>query len=78
VSRVVPAATFDDAIDATLEQVSRSPATSLALTKWLFYKLDSLSVEDGIAAGVVTDVEARATGEFRLGLLRTLDGGVTE
>jgi methylglutaconyl-CoA hydratase len=68
VSRVVPAATFDDDINATLEQISQSPATALALTKWLLYKLDSLSFEDGIAAGVVTNVEARATDDFKAGL----------
>jgi methylglutaconyl-CoA hydratase len=68
VSRVVPAATFDDDINATLEQIGRSPVTSLALTKWLLYKLDALSFEDGIAAGVVTNVEARATEDFRSGL----------
>ena len=67
-SRVVPAATFDEDINATLEQISQSPATSLALTKWLLYKLDSLSFEDGIAAGVVTNVEARATDDFKAGL----------
>jgi methylglutaconyl-CoA hydratase len=70
VSRVVPAATFDEDINATLEQISRSPATALALTKWLLYKLDSLSFEDGIAAGVVTNVEARATDDFKAGLRR--------
>jgi methylglutaconyl-CoA hydratase len=70
VSRVVPAASFDDDINAVLEQISRSPATTLALTKWLLYKLDSLSFEDGVAAGVVTNVEARATDDFRAGLRR--------
>lgn len=70
VSRVVPAATFDDDINATLEQISRAPATALALSKWLFYKLDSLSFEDGIAAGVVTNVEARATEDFKVGVRR--------
>lgn len=70
VSRVVPAATFDEDINATLEQISQAPATALALTKWLFYKVDSLSFEDGIAAGVVTNVEARATEDFRQGLRR--------
>jgi methylglutaconyl-CoA hydratase len=70
VSRVVPAATFDDDINATLEQISQSPTTALALTKWLFYKLDSLSFEDGIAAGVVTNVEARATQDFKAGVRR--------
>ncbi len=68
VNRVVPAATFDDDTNATLEQISQSPATALALTKWLLYKLDSLSFEDGIAAGVVTNVEARATDDFKTGL----------
>jgi methylglutaconyl-CoA hydratase len=70
VSRVVPSATFDEDINATLEQISQSPSTSLALTKWLFYKLDSLSFEDGIAAGVVTNVEARATEDFKAGVRR--------
>lgn len=70
VSRVVPAATFDNDINATLEQISQSPSTSLALTKWLFYKLDALSFEDGIAAGVVTNVESRATEDFKAGVRR--------
>jgi methylglutaconyl-CoA hydratase len=73
VSRVVPAATFDEDINATLEQISQAPATSLALTKWLLYKLDSLSFEDGIAAGVVTNVEARATDDFNAGLRRSTE-----
>jgi len=68
VSRVVPAATFDDEVHAALEQISRSPTTALALTKWLFYKLDSLSFDDGIAAGVVTNVEARSTEDFKKGV----------
>ena len=70
VSRVVPAASFDDDVHATLQQISVSPATALALTKWLFYKLDALSFEDGIAAGVVTNVEARSTDDFKAGLRR--------
>ena len=70
VSRVVPAATYDDEVDATLHQISRAPTTALALTKWLFYKLDSLSFEDGIAAGVVTNVEARSTDDFKKGVRR--------
>lgn len=70
VSRVVPAASFDDDVNATLEQISTSPATSLALTKWLFYKLDALSFEEGVAAGVVTAVEARSTEDFKTGVRR--------
>lgn len=76
VSRVLPAASFDGDVEAVLAGLTRSSATSLALTKWLLYKLDALSFEDGIAAGIVTNVEARATGDFRAALrnLRTGDG----
>lgn len=70
VSRVLPAASFEQDVAAVLAGMSASPSTSLALTKWLFYKLDSLSFEDGVAAGVVTDVESRATAEFQEGVRR--------
>jgi methylglutaconyl-CoA hydratase len=65
VSRVIPAAAFDADVDAVLAGLALLSPTSLALTKWLHYKLDALSFEDGIAAGVVTNVEARATEDFR-------------
>lgn len=74
VSRVLPAASFDADVEAVLAGLSRSSATALALTKWLLYKLDALSFEDGIAAGIVTNVEARATADFRAALKRQLDG----
>jgi enoyl-CoA hydratase/carnithine racemase len=74
VSRVVPAVTYDEDVAAVLAGISRSPATSLALTKWLLYKLDALSFDDGIAAGVVTNVEARATDDVRTRLRQILDG----
>jgi enoyl-CoA hydratase/carnithine racemase len=57
-------------VDATLQQIGRAPTTALALTKWLFYKLDSLSFDDGIAAGVGTNVEARSTEDFKKGVRR--------
>ena len=74
VSRVLPAASFEADVDAMLSGLTGSSATSLALTKWLLYKLDSLSFEDGIAAGIVTDVEARATEDFRAALRRRNEG----
>ena len=75
VSRVLPAASFDADVDAVLAGLSRSSATALALTKWLLYKLDTLSFEDGIAAGIVTNVEARSTEDFRAAVRRQLGGG---
>ena len=44
------------------------PVVPMALTKWLFNKLDELSFADGIAAGIVTNVEARLTDDFREGV----------
>jgi methylglutaconyl-CoA hydratase len=73
VSRVLPAASYEQDVLAVLRGISASPSTSLALTKWLLYKLDALSFEDGVAAGVVTDVESRATAEFQEGVKRMAD-----
>ncbi|MEX2177415.1 MAG: enoyl-CoA hydratase/isomerase family protein [Gemmatimonadaceae bacterium] len=73
ISRVLPAATYEQDVAAALAGMAQSPSTSLALTKWLLYKLDALSFEDGVAAGVVTDVEARATAEFQDGVRRMAD-----
>lgn len=73
VSRVLPAASYDQDIISVLAGMSGSPSTSLALTKWLLYKLDALSFDDGVAAGVVTDVEARATTEFQDGVRRLME-----
>jgi methylglutaconyl-CoA hydratase len=74
VSRVLPAASFEADVEAMLAGVSRSSPTSLALTKWLLYKIDTLSFDDGTAAGIVTDVEARATEDFRAALRRHVNG----
>lgn len=74
VSRVLPEVTYEESVSAVLTGLSRSSPTSLALTKWLLYKLDSLSFEDGIAAGVVTNVEARSTEDFRASLRQMREG----
>ena len=68
VSRILPGRTFDADVERIVEEMVRSPKTAMALTKWLFNKLDELSFADGIAAGVVTNVEARMTEDFREGV----------
>lgn len=68
VSRILPGRTFDADVERIVEEMARSPKTAMALTKWLFHKLDELSFSDGIAAGVVTNVEARLTEDFREGV----------
>lgn len=68
VSRILPGRTFDVDVERIVEEMARSPKTAMALTKWLLNKLDELSFADGIAAGVVTNVEARMTEDFREGV----------
>ena len=68
VSRILPGRTFDADVTRIVEEMARAPKTAMALTKWLFHKLDELSFNDGIAAGVVTNVEARLTEDFRAGV----------
>lgn len=68
VSRILPGRTFEADVERIVEEMSQSPKTAVALTKWLFNKLDELSFADGIAAGIVTNVEARLTDDFREGV----------
>ena len=72
VSRVLPSDGFDAAVDEALRGLAKAPPIAMGLTKRLFNALDALDVPEGIAAGVETNVEARATPEFRAGLERFL------
>ena len=70
VSRVLPAGEFESGVDAVALGLAKSPPTALALTKTLFYDLDGLDFDRGIAAGVHRNVEARLTEDFRAGVRR--------
>jgi methylglutaconyl-CoA hydratase len=72
VSRVFPASTFDQDVQTVVADLAKAPREALRLTKRLFYELDSLRFEDGVALGAQTNVEARATDEFRQGVSRFL------
>ncbi len=74
VSRVVPAGTLDAAADEVAHAVAASPPGAVALTKRLFYDLDGASFRDGIALGARVNVDARASGEFKDGVRRFLEG----
>ncbi|MBX6330551.1 MAG: enoyl-CoA hydratase/isomerase family protein [Gemmatimonadaceae bacterium] len=73
VSRVLPAGGFDAAVQEIVAGLAASPPGALALTKRLFYELDTLGFADGIALGARTNVEARSTDEFRDGVRAFLD-----
>src|SRR5881275_1503868 len=53
VSRVFPAPEFDQRSRGVLDQLADAPPSSLASTKTLFYKLDTLGFLEGISAGIV-------------------------
>ena len=68
VSRVLPAATFDADVDAVLAGLAKSPRTAMAMTKRLLYAIDGVSFAEALEDGVDTNVEARATHDFREGV----------
>jgi len=70
VSRVVPASDFDAAIEKLVAELAATPTEALRMTKRLFYELDGMSFEDGVACGARANVEARATADFREGVRR--------
>lgn len=70
VSRVFSSAEFDKASMAVLEGLAGAPFSAVAATKKLFYKLDDMGFLDGISAGIIANADARATDDFRAGVLR--------
>lgn len=68
VSRVSPAASFDDDVEALLARLASAPPAALRLTKRLFYDLDSLDFAAGLDLAARVNVEARSTDEFREGV----------
>jgi methylglutaconyl-CoA hydratase len=70
VSRVLADADFDAVVADVAATLATSPPLALRLTKRLFYALDGVGFEEGIALGVRANVEARATDDFRTGVRR--------
>jgi enoyl-CoA hydratase/carnithine racemase len=70
VSRVLPAVQYEAEVESTMAKLAATPPAAIRLTKRLFYALDSRGFEAGIALGAQTNVESRATPEFREGMRR--------
>ncbi len=68
VSRVFPAREFDTVSQRVLEQLAASPASAMAATKNLFYRIDNLAFLDSISVGIVANADARSTAAFREGV----------
>ncbi|MDZ7630431.1 MAG: enoyl-CoA hydratase/isomerase family protein [Gemmatimonadaceae bacterium] len=73
VSRCIPTAIFPAEVSKTLEALVRTPRTAISLTKRLLYRMDDLDFAESIGVGVATNVESRATEDFRAGVRRFLD-----
>ena len=65
VSRVVPDGSLDADAGALLGALASGAPSALAMTKRLFYGLDGLSFDEGIAAGARVNALARSTPDFR-------------
>jgi len=65
VSRLLPAAAFEEEAGKVLSQLSGSSASALALLKQQFYGLDGLGFEAGLRLGAKVNAVARATAAFR-------------
>ncbi len=70
VSRVFASREFEQLSKAVLDKLADAPASAMAATKSLFYKLDMLGFLDGISAGIVANADARSTAAFREGVKR--------
>jgi methylglutaconyl-CoA hydratase len=72
VTRVLPDAELDTGSRLLLEQLAAASPSAMHLTKKLFYELDDLSVDDGIALGARINALARTTADFRAAIARFL------
>ena len=73
VTRVVPDAALEKEARSLAQVLAGSSASALALTKQLFYQLETRSLSEGIALGAKVNALARSTPDFRSAVARFLD-----
>ena len=73
VSRVLPAAGFDGAVDQLLSSMAAASSSAVALIKRQLYELDGRSFEEGISLGAKVNAVARATPDFKEAVGRFLE-----
>jgi methylglutaconyl-CoA hydratase len=72
VSRICPDAELDSVALELARQLAGSSGTAIALTKQLFYQMDGLSLNEGIARGAQVNAVARQAPDFRDAIARFL------
>ncbi len=73
VTRVLPEAELDAGSRSVIEQLASSSPSAMHLTKKLFYELDDLGVDEGVAVGARINALARTTTDFRAAIARFLN-----
>ncbi len=72
VSRIYPDGELESAALQLASQLAGSSGTAMALTKQLFYQMDGLGLDEGIARGAQVNAVARGTPDFRDAIARFL------
>ena len=72
ISRVVPDDRLERETLSLAADLAKASPSALAFTKQLFYRLDGLSLSEGIARGARVNATARATPDFREAIARFL------
>ena len=72
VSRICPDGELEAEALQLASQLAGSSGTAIALTKQLFYQMDGLSLNEGIARGAQVNAVARGTPDFRDAIARFL------
>jgi methylglutaconyl-CoA hydratase len=72
ITRVFADATFDNEVRSYAAQLATRSSSALALTKSLFYQMDTVAFDAALSAGVQTNALARLTEDCRRGIQRFL------
>ncbi|MFL5474456.1 MAG: enoyl-CoA hydratase/isomerase family protein [Gemmatimonadales bacterium] len=72
VSRIYPDAELESSALQLATQLAGSSGTAIALTKQLFYQMDGMGLNEGIARGAQVNAVVRATPDFRDAIARFL------
>jgi len=72
INRVFAEVAFDNEVQAYAAQLATRSSSALALTKSLFYQMDTVAFDAAISAGVQTNALARLTEDCRRGIQQFL------
>jgi methylglutaconyl-CoA hydratase len=68
ITRVFADADFDNEVESYAARLAARSSSALALTKSLFYQMDTLAFDAALSAGVQSNALARLTEDCRRGI----------